>query len=207
MDSEQKNDLVREVAAQFPGSVLKTWGGSDGDPLRVVGFSLPSVLGEPEGMGIHVNYNEYKNTLNICGEYPKSKVNRGQEFYPRDCYPSVATPSMGCSAEKSPEKIAADIKRRFIPEYLVAFAACAARRDMFDAADNAKTELADSLAGILGGESHGNWQRYGSRDVHPVRDRVDFGAGSIETHTDSAEFKIRLPADKAKKLATFLANL
>lgn len=90
----------------------------------------------------------YKGKLTVYGLWPKSKVD-GHIFAPGYGEP---TPEISASATKTPEKIANDIKNRFLPDYETLVAQKIERRNNQDAYTNSRTQTADKIAEIMGNE-------------------------------------------------------
>lgn len=190
--------LTESIAKQFPGAAVR-YQGDDGEQ-RAIGLDFAN------GASWWFRYDYWTHRVEISGNWPKSKRD-GQVFTPRDLYnPQMSSPEITVDANKTPEKIAADINRRFTPAYNLILARLIERRDAHDEYIDNSNGLAEQLAKILGAAPHG------TRDT--LRQHVNFDDsrygfyGNLETSSDSVSFNLRsVPADKAKLLAQFIATL
>ncbi|HYG24485.1 MAG TPA: hypothetical protein VEH04_17030 [Verrucomicrobiae bacterium] len=187
-------NLIKSVAAQFPGSELVV---DDEGHVRYLS------LGGDEGL--YIGYDRHKNRLNISGRYLSSRIEHDNEqFYPGRLWnPKCETPSITVDANKSPEQIKKDIERRFLPDYRAALARCREARDAHEAYINETNATAAALAAKLNSVATGN-----AHGTHLKRHiRLDHLDGSVDVSRDSASFSLSLSLDKARKLAAFLATL
>ncbi len=97
------------------------------------------------GRGIHVNATQAKGRLSISGMWP-SDSDRQQHRPDKPLHITVAR-------NRPPEKIAAEIERRFLPWYLAAYAEQLKRAEQHDAARNRQQEVTVELAALLGPEA------------------------------------------------------
>jgi hypothetical protein len=195
-----RNNLFRAIIAAIPGATPIVRDEDDAIYGGVFGFTL---AGEES---VHLSYDEWKNRVRVSGNWPRSKLDGGTAFSPAS-YNSETTPSITCDADKAPDKIAADIVRRFLPDYRAMLAKCIERRDNHEAYIRNVNGLAAELAGIMGTRSRGDAYH------GPTQRRADLpgslgGYGHVECSSDSASFEIHsLPAAQARKLAAFLKTL
>jgi hypothetical protein len=105
----------------------------------------------PNGAEIHLTYRDKR--VNVYGEYPKDQHNR----YVMDSVKryNEALPSITVSPSRPPQALAADIQRRFLPEYLgylVKAQEEVARRKAYD---DKRNSLLDYACGFLGTRQYG----------------------------------------------------
>jgi hypothetical protein len=104
-----------------------------------------------DGMGreIHINPVKAKGRLYLSGFWPKDK--HGNQLVP------VSAPHATISRDRPPEKIAADILRRFLPKYQDAYAPLLAEIKRTEERENRREAIAKELAALTpGGELYGN---------------------------------------------------
>jgi hypothetical protein len=126
-----------------------------------------------------------------------SDGSRSETVFPSSLYdPKEGSPDITVSMEKSPEQIAKDITRRFIPEYERIFTRCQIKADQFGAFEAASKEAWEDVMRQTGGNP-----RYGSH-YHDI----DLGDGQkvhlslehrgesvhVETTITPAQFKLLL---------------
>lgn len=197
-----RDDLLIAVAAQFPLAVLP----KNSDDKRPRGNLL---LGDGSEMGLWLRYDSFKNRLEVGGHWPSSRVaGDSQSFTPNDLYnPREASPAITVDADKSPEKIASDIRRRFLPDYARVFARCVERRDAHEAYVKNINATAKKLAFSIGTDAHGSG---GNRFLTP---HISFYksvlplVGDIEVRSEYCAVKLDVPNDKVEKLLEFLKTL
>jgi hypothetical protein len=101
-----------------------------------------SVLRDGTGRGIHVNATQAKGRFYISGFWPTDKENH-QHVPDKPEHITIAR-------NRPPEKIAADIQRRFLPWYLAAYAEMMERVEQHNTSRNSQQEIAMELADLLG---------------------------------------------------------
>jgi hypothetical protein len=116
---------------------------------------------------------DHKKRLNISGAWPYAE---GQPLTsPRDIYIDgkyQESPSISVSMGRPPEKLAADILRRFIPEYLRLYNLCLERLQANELAEKQQFTVAQDFAKIMGDKTtnaHASWYGedcYGHVDVN-----------------------------------------
>ena len=124
--------------------VLKHLSGWQLDP-RYNNHCWCAVLIDGTGRGIHVNATQAKGRLYLSGCWPTDSEHR------------VHGPNkhlhITIARNRPPEKIAAEIQRRFLPWYRVAYAEQAELAARRNAARNRQQEVTVELAAILGPEA------------------------------------------------------
>ena len=114
---------------------------------------------------IHVDLDPHKARLNISGSYPMTPRSAGAVAY------GDKNPSISVSATKPIDKIAKDIKTRFIPEFSKIYAACVAAKAERDAYESKQNQLMTKFADLIG---HG-----------PIRNDQTEVSGFIDRDSDS----------------------
>jgi len=115
-------------------------------------------VGGPGGLRLILNASHHAGKFAIRGKYFEAGEGRGW------AYPDAAMPrledtgkrwepcdSIGVSQSKSPERIAADIVRRLLPDYRKAYALCIADRDAYATEQSTRAGQAGLLIDALGG--------------------------------------------------------
>lgn len=112
---------------------------------------------EQPSTGARLGLSTSEGKVHITGrfvEYVDYEVNgraeRDHVFYRNSASPNV---SIGCSIDKRPEVIAADIKRRLFPAYLPEWQRNLEAIDRHNAHDRVTKSNADLLAGLIGGKA------------------------------------------------------
>jgi hypothetical protein len=190
--SEQASILIRAVVATMPDAALTV----DGDG-RPKGCTLP---GEQE---VCLSYDNYKHRIHVSGGWPHSRIigESHKRFGPWDIYPRPADVDITLSAAKAPEKIAAEIGRRFMPGYVQVLTGCLRRRDAHENYVKNQTALAGKISAALG-------QKPGTMLDLPANLTETGVHGDVEVSGENVGFKIRsLDAEKALKLVEFLKTL
>lgn len=181
-------DVAEQLNAIRPGetwSVRPARDGFDQDGRWMVYLVEAS---DPERV-IYINSTWSRNgRLTVGGSYPSNG-----SYYRRDDQPKSIT----VAGDKSPEAIAKDAARRFIPAYLAALATAQERRDRDVSYENNRDTLARDLAERCGTtpykHSAGRWSAY--------RDSGGYFCDCEASGDGTVELKIRnLPADKARRI-------
>jgi hypothetical protein len=165
---------LHEVLRNFPGWRL--------DPAYKDSCWM-IVFIDGEGRGLHFNTTHAKGRYVITGCWPKNAN-----------YTSPAHHSITVSKDRPAEKIAEDIKRRFLPGYLDEFARL---KDLADARDKYQAKIEGirlELAQLIGGKQ-GSKALYG-----PCSMRVDVH------DPDCIQVECRCTLATAKKLLTILTG-
>jgi len=133
IDKQQLDAELTEILKHLPGWQL--------DP-KFDGHCWCAVLIDGTGRGIHVNATRSRGRLYLSGMWPTTS-NRDT------CRPDKCE-HVTIARGRPPEKIAADIQRRFLPWYTAAYAEEAERVSRQEAARDRQSELATELAALLG---------------------------------------------------------
>lgn len=204
--NEQAKSAIRAIIACIAGATPRLVDD------RITGFDLP-IVGTNGTPGAYIAYDEYKHRWTISGRWPHSTIPRdNQMFHPGiSLHPVPADTEISISATKTPGQVAAEITRRFWPDYFVVWTACNARRIQHEDFLRDRTDLAATLATALA---------VSVPALDPNREPVLDLPGNIRTGEESAygditvnsgtrvQVNIRsLAADKALKLIEFLKTL
>jgi hypothetical protein len=138
---EQFSDVCQQIAAYFPHWTLAHSGES---------YDMRHTLSHANGLQICLSTSKYDKVPRLTVQtwtWPRyTKTERGElrfeTIYPNSLYdPKESAPSITISLAKSPELIAKDIKRRFLPEYERIFARCAEKAQSHQAhEDNSRSQ-------------------------------------------------------------------
>jgi len=146
--------VLDAITRELGGTVIKRAETeyTDHDPMAWQNISLP------EGcISLHYHGDRKGDYIHVSGDWPRDR--KGSMVMARDVEYNTASPSINVGAAKSPEAIARDIRRRFLPEYARLYAkamAIIASRDQYEAtvADNYRL-----LAAACGGSvAKSSWQ-------------------------------------------------
>lgn len=123
-----------------------------GGTVRLDADQTPHKISLGDERILWVNYDPYKHRLNISGCWPFSRIpgETHKIFVPRDLHPQQVSPEISVAADRVPETLAADIQRRFLPEYIRVLGLCQARRDVNDAWVVQQAGFASRVATVLG---------------------------------------------------------
>lgn len=132
----EKQQLDAELTALLP--YLPGW---QLDP-KYADHTWCAVLIDGNGRGIHVNSTQAKGRLYISGMWPWTSDR--QQYRPDKCQ------HVTIARNRPPEKIAAEIQRRFLPWYMAAYAEQAERAAQHNASRNRQQEVTVELAALLG---------------------------------------------------------
>jgi len=97
------------------------------------------------GRGIHVNATQAKGRLYLSGMWPTDSDHQ-QHMPDKPLHITIAR-------NRPPEKIAAEIERRFLPWYLAAYAEQLKRAEQRNAARTRQQEITVELAAVLGSDA------------------------------------------------------
>jgi hypothetical protein len=160
-----------------------------------------------DGRCINLNSSWYERQrrLNVSGDYPRDEGNNGSYSDPKS-WGAIAynesPPSITVSADRSPEAIARDIQRRFLPEYTRIYNLCIEKRNERNAARSGYLSKAETILKALGKRRA---EIVGAPDNTHVDLRYsDSGYGkltetSIDLHSLSFETVLEIAAVLAKK--------
>ncbi len=135
----EKQQLDAELAALLP--YLPGW---QLDP-KYADHTWCAVLIDGDGRGIHVNSTQAKGRFHISGMWPWTSDR--QQYRPDKCQ------HITIARNRPPEKIAAEIQRRFLPWYMAAYAEQTERVRRHNDGRNRQQEVTVELAAILGEEA------------------------------------------------------
>lgn len=192
------------IARALGGSLIPAGDQGDRSWCRTVNIG--------DGQALFFRFDDYKNRIEVSGHWPKSEV-PGESLtftpsnYLRDEFKAGLTLEIGVAADKAPEKIVTDIRRRLIPSYVAAWDKLVEYKHQHEARCTTVDTLGARLASILGSRARNHT---GNKGQLPL-DRVDlpsgFGFGGIEIRETTAFFKMDVTHDQAVKLAEFLKTL
>lgn len=134
-EKQQLDAELTEILKHLPGWQL--------DP-RYNDHCWCAVLSDGTGRGIHVNATQAKGRLYLSGCWPYDSDHR--------MHGPNKSLHITVGRDRPPEKIAAEIRRRFLPWYLAAYAEQAERAAECDSNRNRQQKLAVELAAVLGPE-------------------------------------------------------
>lgn len=185
----------------LPGWTVKLYPGHDeGTDERMMRHCAR--LAREDGAEIGLSIQTYpKLRLRIRGDFPRLE---GRIFGRYD-----KAPHMTVDPFKAPERIAADISRRLLPEYLPLYAEGRAELEAHQGRLDQSEQLGAQLAGVLGC----TWR---TREPHLRRDAERLYVDTIE-HTgcgvtiqreygNEARFDLSLPGPLALKLAAWISR-
>jgi hypothetical protein len=104
----------------------------------------------PNGAAIHLYFpasGKDKNRISISGVWPHRKAHT--QVVPSALYPQQEAPSITVSADKTPEQIAGDIEKRFLPVYLPMWEACYQRGQELNAAEDKELSAKEEITAVL----------------------------------------------------------
>ena len=144
-----------------------------------------SVLIDGVGRGIHVNATQAKGRLSISGMWPTDSDHQ-QHRPDKPLHITIAR-------NRPPEKIAAEIERRFLPWYLAAYADQLKRAEQHDAARNRQQEVTVELAALLGEGA--------SRRMQSSPNQIYASGLTVDVHGngDSVSIQLRYKSVKVAK--------
>lgn len=196
-EQEFKQQFIERLAiVAGPGAQIRANGDGEANGIK---------YGDTEA-AFYVGYDAHHHRFEISGVYPQSRVD-GSQFYPSQLYsPQVSSPSITVNADKSPEQIAKDIARRFLPDYRAVLARCLEARDNHDSYIRNSNSLAKELADILGEKPSGRSEAE-RQHIHLSSLKKNF-YGDFHVSGDSISVDLRsLNPDQARKLAAFIIKL
>ena len=139
-DRQQLDAQLTAILAHLPGWKL--------DP-KFASFMWCAGLIDGTGRGIHVNMVKAKGRFYLSGYWPADKS--GTQVIP-DIRPAISI-----SRDRPPEKIAADILRRFLPAYEAAYAQVLLQIEQAAKANSQREAIVKELAALMpGGELFAN---------------------------------------------------
>ena len=170
--------------------VLKHLSGWQLDP-RYNNHCWCAVLIDGTGRGIHVNATQAKGRLYLSGCWPTDSEHR------------VHGPNkhlhITIARNRPPEKIAAEIQRRFLPWYTVAYAEQAKLAAQRNAARNRQQEVTVELAAILGPEA--------SRRLQSNPNQIYASGVTVDVHGNGESASVQLRYKSIKTVKAVLKAL
>jgi hypothetical protein len=140
MTSEQKRMFMIQIAGYLP----------DFEYCQPTPERTPRLAG-PDGMAIYINTDNRQGKLHIHGEWPMDGT---KYMSPRSwcvvVYDENQDVGINVGADRSPEVIAREITRRFLPAYLALYKKCMERKAEHDAYRNRAYKTACELATVAG---------------------------------------------------------
>jgi hypothetical protein len=133
------------------------------------------------GKGLHFNFTGKKGRMVIGGRWPQSADH--QQFYPREAK------QISVARNLPPEKIAADVARRFLPWYEAAYGEQVELAAKHDAYNSKQANLTDVLAALVPG-SH--------RSTHIGNGRNEFYAVGLTVKVSGESVNIDIRYKNAK---------
>lgn len=194
-----RNTLLTAIAKEFPLSKLTTNG--TGNPT---GF-----LHEDGESGVYLSYNECEHRVIVSGRWLQSSAISRDGYRSADYVPSRlgatlrVRPSITISADKTPEKIAEEIRRRFLPEYCHIIIRLRAMRDKDDDFRAKEKSLRDQVADALKTATHGPM---GFELPAGLREGRCYGGVTVSGESVSFDLS-NLEGDLALKLIAFLKTI
>ena len=134
-----KQELDAELTAILP--YLPGW---QLDP-KYAGHTWCAVLRDGTGKGMHISATQAKGRLYISGMWPTDSDHQ-------QCNPDKPL-HISIARNRPPEKIAADLQRRFLPWYTAAYAEQAERATRQNDRRNRQQEITVELAALLGDDA------------------------------------------------------
>ena len=135
-DKQQLDAELTTILKHLPGWQL--------DP-KYADHCWCAVLIDGTGRGIHVNATQAKGRFCLSGVWPTDSEH---QVHGPDKHLHITV-----ARNRPPEKIAAEIERRFLPWYFAAYAEQLKRAEQHDAARNRQHEVTVELAALLGPEA------------------------------------------------------
>ncbi len=170
--------------------VLKHLSGWQLDP-RYKNHCWCAVLIDGTGRGIHVNATQAKGRLYLSGCWPTDSEHR------------VHGPNkhlhITIARNRPPEKIAAEIQRRFLPWYTAAYAEQAELAVQCNAARNRQQEVTVELAAILGPEA--------SRRLQSNPNQIYASGVTVDVHGNGESASVQLRYKSIKTVKAVLKAL
>jgi len=149
-ETQIRNELVAKVVSHLPGATLNI------DPD---GYACRADYADGRQLWFRLDVYKRPNRLEVSGNWPQCRIakdsHNGPMVTPRDILRGNEVDPSGSitvSAERTPEQIAKDITRRFLPGYTEMYVRCALRRNERDAEAVAKADLEKYLIELVGDE-------------------------------------------------------
>ena len=181
----EKQQLDAELTALLP--YLPGW---KFDPTYA-DHTWCGVLIDGNGRGIHLNMTQAKGRLYISGMWPWTSDR--QQYRPDKCQ------HITIARNRPPEKIAAEIQRRFLPWYTAAYAEQAERVKQHNASRNRQQEVTVELAALLGSEA--------SRRLQSNPNQIYAPGLTVDVHGSGESASVQLSCKSIKAIKAVLKAL
>lgn len=177
---------------------------------KQLGLSIVEKTGENEGfrsdtwveaihpdhkaIKINLHYNSYENKVTISPEYLRDYHNQYTD----------RSPTIGLSIEKTLGKMVADIKRRFMPDYLI-YAEMIEKR--MTERNDYQTKIINKMKEIRGSEPHEHERKNQTIDLSFVAPEFK-GYGDIKVYSDDNSMSIQgLSQEQTLKIIEILKTI
>lgn len=204
---------LRDLGRRIAGALGKGWEllpGGEGE-REMTGAQLWYVhLRAPGGEEIGVRLDRYKARLEVRPSFPRRTDGGYSDWGPSSYDQENPRPAMGVDALKDPAKIAADIKRRFLPAYLEQYQKALARKAETETAQGKRLELAEKLVKALApmGELSRSRNNNDTQDASFNRLSPLYGELTASHDADTVDIKVTsVPAAVALKIAALLSKV
>ena len=181
----EKQQLDAELA-----EILKHLDGWKLDP-KYADHTWCAVLIDGTGKGLHVNATQAKGRFYISGMWPTDSDR--EQCRPDKCQ------HITIARNRPPEKIAAEIQRRFLPWYTAAYAEQAERAARRNAARNRQQEVTVELAALLGPDA--------SRRMQSNPNQIYASGLTVDVHGNGESASVQLRYKSIKTVKAVLRAL
>jgi len=164
-EKQQLDAELTEVLKHLPGWQL--------DP-KYADHYWCAVLTDGNGRGIHVNATQAKGRFYLSGCWPYDSENR---MHGPDKHLHITV-----ARNRPPEKIAAEIQRRFLPWYLATYAEKVEQVAKYNAARDRQQDLVIELAALLGADASRRLQN--NRDRNQTPNRIYASGLTVDVHSN-----------------------
>lgn len=170
----------------------------------LAGFAFTTCITSPEGWGFEISYLQAEHCFQVSGIWPR----HGNTVWGPWQLHGIASKQVRFSAEKSPIKAFAEIRRRFLPSYLAAFSVLRdALKQHLDAEVNQGSvlaRLAKASRGMLASDT-------GNPGEAPTRVRIAHGDlyGNFEPNHNGTSVRLSiggLTVEQATRIAEILSK-
>ena len=167
---DEIRDLQKKIVKHMPG--WKFWTSKEYDNSFLIPESADAAAFKPHRTNTPAIYTQLDHNRRLCvsGCWPHSQTEGHACYSPRDV--REESPSITCDAARPPEKLAADIARRFLPDYLRIHGLLVEHIAKHDAGTQRQMDVAQQFALIMGDQTknaHASWFSdacYGHVDVN-----------------------------------------
>jgi len=187
---EEFSQLIQAVGERLPGN----WDFTTNPQSWNWGSTLFNVI-PTRSLGIFFSLTRDRSKIEISGILPRDS--EGQHAYIRH---GETLPRIAVSSSKSPEKIALDIERRFLPVWLPRLEEMLQDIARHDAYKTKTTSIADQIATLVKVKADGKKIPF-YRSPYPVFAESTSGA---EVHGDDVTLELRLSHEGAMTLLKWM---